>query len=106
MFKQVGECKPGTTKFTSKNCKPEESYTFRIKAVNEQGESEPAVSAPVTCASKLSKFVHCAFCFFLCEKNISLFYEICFKYITMNIKESFVFNLQLSNSFIQFCSKS
>nr|CAB3255636.1 immunoglobulin superfamily member 22-like [Phallusia mammillata] len=39
------------TNFRTSSCQPGVEYLFRVKAVNAQGESQPVVSAPVTCGA-------------------------------------------------------
>ncbi|XP_076817561.1 myosin-binding protein C, slow-type-like [Clavelina lepadiformis] len=52
-WEKVGKVDGAKTNFKCKGCEPETAYQFRVKAVNEQGSSEPAVSAPVTCGAQL-----------------------------------------------------
>lgn len=58
MWSQSGTVEPNVTKFTAKNLSVGNEYYFRVKAVNEEGESLPLDASDVVAPKKkIGKFM-------------------------------------------------
>lgn len=61
----AGECGPNEKRYTVEPLTPKKKYSFRVKAKNKEGESEPvAAEKPVIAKNPYGKFSYfCSICF-------------------------------------------